>query len=235
MTVRRPPWRARSVRPRGRIKSAKASSLDGVPTNSKTKLSNVESTTFARKISAMRSLDALVAGAAHLEQAQFAFHHRPLDVSLDLVDDHDAAQLRLDLLDHLGVPRCDHRDCASGGRCGRPRPRSGCRYCSRALRTGRSRGPGRPARSRPGRQGMALLARGVRIAQVIGRMAGHALLDFKAFMVLLSFRPVSDQHAPSDFDHAIASRPRPAASRYAACRKGSSGSSSRASRPARPG
>ncbi len=48
------PVRAISVRPRGRIRSMNASIFSGVPVISKTKLSNVESTTDARKISASR-------------------------------------------------------------------------------------------------------------------------------------------------------------------------------------
>src|SRR5690554_4976767 len=49
------PVRAISIRPSGRIRSAKASILSGAPVISKTKLSSVESTTLARKISARRS------------------------------------------------------------------------------------------------------------------------------------------------------------------------------------
>jgi hypothetical protein len=67
------PVRAISRRPSGRIRSAKASILSGVPVISKTKLSSVESTTFARKISASCSASIRCGtGARNLEQRQFA-------------------------------------------------------------------------------------------------------------------------------------------------------------------
>src|SRR5690606_6723996 len=49
------PVRATSTRPSGRIRSQKASTFSLVPVISKTKLSSVVSTTFARKMSAVRS------------------------------------------------------------------------------------------------------------------------------------------------------------------------------------
>jgi membrane-bound lytic murein transglycosylase B len=87
------PVRAISIRPSGRISSAKASIFSGVPVISKTKLSSVESTTLARKISASRSASIRLALARDLEQRQFALHAGALDRQVvDLVHRHHAAR-----------------------------------------------------------------------------------------------------------------------------------------------
>ena len=111
-TMAATPVRAISDRPRGRINSAKASIFSGVPVSSKTKLSSVESTTRARKISAVLRASTRVSPVPlTLNRASSRLTAGPLDGQvMHVMDRHHAAKLVLDLLDHLGRAGGDDGD-----------------------------------------------------------------------------------------------------------------------------
>ena len=71
------PVRETSTRPSGRIKSTKASIFDGAPviSNTKLRMGRIDRA-GAENIGHAQSFDALLAGAHHLDQRQFAFNAR---------------------------------------------------------------------------------------------------------------------------------------------------------------
>ncbi len=90
---------------------------------------------------------------ADLDQHHLALDERPLVGQIvNLVHRHQPRQLRLDLLDDHPRARGHDGDPRQAVARGRPRRRSGSRYCSRARKTARRRGRGCRARCRPARR-----------------------------------------------------------------------------------
>ena len=113
------PVRATSIRPSGRIRPTKALSLVVLPTISKTNDSLVEiDDAGAEDVGDAQRFHSLLAVAADLDQRQFALDMRAVDGEIaHPVHRHQPVELRLDLIDdhrRAGGDDGDARDVAAG-------------------------------------------------------------------------------------------------------------------------